>query len=143
MRMIDATWNRPIETIIGQTYVAIFAWLPNIQYLDLDGSDGNLYSRRLLRGLSYSRCYTSRVAHLRIRIHNFDDCLCLLDGRLTQLHTLIVKLDHVRFSSIIINDEVNAFEMFFLSFAVSMQIIFTVDHIKNIQKKKSSFEEIS
>ena len=61
----------------------------------------------MLRGLSSARCYRSNVAHLRIRIHNFDDCLCLLDGRLSQLHTLIVKLDYVRDSKIIINNEVN------------------------------------
>jgi hypothetical protein len=106
MTIIDASRNKSVQITIGQTYVAIFAWLTNLQYLDCDGIDGNLYSRRLLRGLSPTRCYSSNVAHLRIRIHNFDDCLCLLDGRLSQLHTLIVKLDYVRHSTIIINNEV-------------------------------------
>ncbi|CAF2648949.1 unnamed protein product [Rotaria sp. Silwood2] len=109
MTIKDAFRYRPLEIIIAQTYVAIFAWLSNLQYLDLDGIDGNLYLRRLLRGLSFSRCYTSNVAHLRIRIHNFDDCLCLLDGRLSQLHTLIVKLDYVRHSTIIINNDVKKY----------------------------------
>ncbi|CAF3535389.1 unnamed protein product [Rotaria socialis] len=105
VKICDGFRCRPIEIIIAQTYVAIFTWLSNIQYLNLDGIDGNRYSRRLLRGLSSMRCYSSSVAHLRIRIHNFDDCLCLLDGRLSRLHTLIVKLDFVRHSRIIINNE--------------------------------------
>ncbi|CAF4160160.1 unnamed protein product [Rotaria sp. Silwood2] len=106
MTLTDISCNKSTEITIGQTYVAIFSWLSNLQYLDLDSIDGNLYSRRLLSGLSPTRCYSSTVAHLRIRIHNFDDCLCLLDGRLRQLHTLIVKLDYVRYSRIIINNEV-------------------------------------
>jgi hypothetical protein len=106
MTISDAYKFRPMEIIIAQTYVAIFAWLSNLQYLHLDGIDGSRYSRRLLRGLSSTRCYSSIVAHLRIRIHNFDDCLCLLDGRLSQLHTLIVNLDYVRDSRIVINNEV-------------------------------------
>ncbi|CAF4638289.1 unnamed protein product, partial [Rotaria sp. Silwood2] len=105
MTLTDISCNKSTEITIGQTYVAIFSWLSNLQYLDLDSIDGNLYSRRLLSGLSPTRCYSSTVAHLRIRIHNFDDCLCLLDGRLRQLHTLIVKLDYVRYSRIIINNE--------------------------------------
>ncbi|CAF4100424.1 unnamed protein product [Rotaria sordida] len=28
-------------------------------------------------------------------MHNFDDCLCLLDGRLSQLHTFIITLDYI------------------------------------------------
>ena len=86
--------------------MAIFAWLINLQHLDLDGIDGSRYSQRLLRGLSSTRCNSSNLSHVRIRLHNFDDCLCLLDGRLSQLHTLIVSLDYVRDAKLIINDEV-------------------------------------
>jgi hypothetical protein len=103
----DAYKRRSVEIIISQIYVAIFAWFSNLQYLDLNGIEGNWYTRRILRGLSSTRCYRSNVTHLRIRIHNFDDCLCLLDGRLSQLHTLIAKLDYARDSKIIINNEVN------------------------------------
>jgi len=28
-------------------------------------------------------------------MHNFDDCLRLLDGRLSQLHTFIITLDYI------------------------------------------------
>jgi hypothetical protein len=40
------------------------------------------------------------------RLYYFDDCFCLLDSRLSQLHPLIVKLDYVRHPRIIINNEV-------------------------------------
>jgi hypothetical protein len=103
---INGTVWKATEIIVAQTYVGILAWLSNLQYLDLDGDDDHRFKRRLLRGLSPSRCYSSGIAHLRIKIHNFDDCLCLLDGRLNQLHTLIVKVDYIRHSSIILNNEV-------------------------------------
>jgi hypothetical protein len=46
----------------------------------------------MLRDLSPDQCCSSNVTHLRIKLHHFDDCLCLIDCRLSQLHTLIVNL---------------------------------------------------
>ncbi|CAF4198518.1 unnamed protein product, partial [Rotaria sordida] len=42
-------------------------------------------------------------------VHNFDDCLCLLDGRLSQLHTFIVQVNYIEDTSIIINNTVKYF----------------------------------
>lgn len=95
-----------MEIITAQTCIGIMTWLSKVQYLDLAGNENHLFSRRLLRGLSPARCSSSSIVHLRINIHNFDDCLCLLDGRLSQLETLIAKLDFLRNSTILINNEV-------------------------------------
>jgi hypothetical protein len=83
--MNDTVW-KATEIIVAQTYVGIFQWLSDLYYLDLDSHHENRFKRRLLHGLSPSRCYSSNIAHLSIRIHNFEDCLCLLDGRLNYIH---------------------------------------------------------
>jgi hypothetical protein len=124
-----------MEIIVALTYDAIFTLLTNVQYLDLFGNDDNPFSEQLLRGLSATRCYSSSIAHLCIKIHNFDDCLCLLDGRLSQLHTLIVKLDYIRNSSILINNEVKNIHQSF-AFAVLVYVAFSI--LRIIQKEKVS-----
>jgi len=102
----DPIWkNRDVR--IGQIYVGILSCFSNLQYLALDGFVDNLFGRRVLRGLSPDRCYSSTVTHSRIMIRNFDDCLRLIDGRLSQLHTLMVNLDFVRDSTINITNQVN------------------------------------
>ncbi len=39
----------------------------------------------------------------------FNDCLCLLDGRLSQLHTFIVQVDEIYNTSMTINNTVKYF----------------------------------
>ncbi|CAF4634072.1 unnamed protein product, partial [Rotaria sp. Silwood2] len=39
-------------------------------------------------------------------MHNLDDCLYLLDGRLSQLHTFIITLDYIADTSMNINNSV-------------------------------------
>jgi len=38
---------------------------------------------------------SSILRELCIDVDNFDDCLCSLDGRLNQLNTFIVRIDHI------------------------------------------------
>jgi len=51
--------------------------------------------KSLLDNLPPTTCSSSTVTRLNIKLHNIDDCFLLLDGRLSQLHTLIVKLDFI------------------------------------------------
>ena len=86
-------------------YVKIFSLLINVKYLQLD-MDLNMYysypfSQSLLRDLSDVACSSSNIVHLQITMHNFDDCLCLLDGRLNQLRTLILTLECIRDGALI------------------------------------------
>lgn len=98
-------WPRK-DPRIGEIYVGIVSWFSNLQCLSLDGFQDDRFGQRLLTGLSSQRCSSSMITDLRIRIHNFDDCLCLIDGRLSQLHKLVVNLDFVRHSSINLNNQV-------------------------------------
>ena len=66
-----------------------------LKYLDLDVNSTYFVWRSILAGLPSTTCSSSNIVHLRIKMHNFDDCLCLLDGRLSHLHTFIVNLDYI------------------------------------------------
>ena len=82
-------------------YHRIFVLLSNLKYLDLDVNKSYLFSKSLLSDLSSNTCISSSISHLRIKLHNFDDCLCLLDGRLNQLHTFVVKLEYIHDPSLL------------------------------------------
>jgi hypothetical protein len=55
--------------------------------------------------------YSSNIFYLNVRVSNFDDCLCLLDERVTQLHTFIVKIDYIENSSMTLDNKVKNFDL--------------------------------
>ncbi|CAF1349560.1 unnamed protein product [Rotaria sordida] len=87
--------DKPMKNLIIDIYSKIFALLTNLDYLDLDVDDIYPFRQSLLRDLPSTTCFSSNIVHLRIKMHNFDDCLCLLDGRLSQLQTFIITLDYI------------------------------------------------
>jgi hypothetical protein len=89
------TLAESMHTSLTNIYNDIFTLLTKLKYLDLDFSNMYPFRRSLLSGLPSTTCSSSSIVHLRIKMHNFDDCLCLLDGRLSQLHTFIVNLDYI------------------------------------------------
>ncbi len=74
--------------LLTDIYNRIFGLFTNLKYLDLDSDDICGFSRSLLTGFSSTTFSSSTIVHLRIKMKNIDDCLYLLDGRLSQLHTL-------------------------------------------------------
>ncbi|CAF1360538.1 unnamed protein product [Rotaria sordida] len=93
--------NVSMLNLLIDIYHRIFLLLSNLKYLDLDVNNNYLFSKSLLDGLPSSTCLSSSITNLRIKLHNFDDCLCLLDGRLNQLHTFIVKLEYIHDPSLL------------------------------------------
>jgi len=87
-------------------YAASFALFINLKHLDIDIHNTYCYSQSLLCDLPSTTCYSSSIVYLRIKVNTFDDCLYLLDGRLSQLHTFIVKVDSICDASMIINNTV-------------------------------------
>ncbi|CAF1310975.1 unnamed protein product [Rotaria sordida] len=81
--------------LLTYIYNRIFGLVTNLKYLDMDSSDTYTSSRSLLTGLPSTTCCSSSIVHLRIKMQNIDDCLYLLDGRLSQLHTLLIILDYI------------------------------------------------
>ncbi|CAF5225466.1 unnamed protein product, partial [Rotaria magnacalcarata] len=50
---------------------------------------------------------STTLSELHVTVNNFDDCLCLLDGRFNQLHTLYVYVADIQFSQQTINNMEN------------------------------------
>ncbi|CAF3072268.1 unnamed protein product [Rotaria sp. Silwood2] len=91
----DAFPDASSGELITDIYNRIFGLVRNLKYLDIDGDDTYDFSRSLLTSLPSTTCCSSSIVHLRIKMHNIDDCLYLLDGRLSQLHTLIIILNFI------------------------------------------------
>ncbi|CAF5000352.1 unnamed protein product, partial [Rotaria sp. Silwood1] len=91
----DPIEDKSMGNLLIDIYSKIFALLTNLKYLDLDVDDIYHFRRSLLRDLPSTTCFSSNIVHLRTKMHNFDDCLRLLDGRLSQLHTFIITLNYI------------------------------------------------
>jgi hypothetical protein len=87
--------DESMQNLLIYIYDRIFGLLANLKYLDLDVNNIYNLSGSLLTDLSSTTCLSSSIVHLRIKLHNFDDCLCLLDGRLNDLLTLTVNLEYI------------------------------------------------
>ncbi|CAF3233891.1 unnamed protein product [Rotaria sp. Silwood2] len=68
-----------------------------LNLIDLDFNQNSIESRTLISiyGLSSMTCYSSNLVNLSITVDTFDDCLCLLDGRLHQLYKLCILIKKI------------------------------------------------
>ncbi len=71
----------------------------NLIYLHFDWNSNFLYLPKSFIDLPSTACYSSNIAHLNLKVPDFNDCLCLLDGCLSQLHTFIVEVDRIHKTS--------------------------------------------
>jgi hypothetical protein len=65
-----------------------------------------VYPYLTLRNSPSTAFSSSTLTHLCINVMALDDCLYLLDGRLIQLTTLIVRIRHIGESSAIVDNMV-------------------------------------
>ncbi|CAF3173654.1 unnamed protein product [Rotaria sp. Silwood2] len=84
--MIDYTTN---------VYGYILTFFQHLKCLSVIDSAKNGYPSFSLCDLPSTMCYSSTLTKLRIEVNNFEDCLCLLDGRLKQLNTFIVQINDI------------------------------------------------
>jgi len=73
-----------------------------LNLIDLDLNQNSIESRLLISiyGLSSMTCYSSNLVNLSISVNTFDDCLCLLDGRLHQLRKLCIVIKKIENSTL-------------------------------------------
>ncbi|CAF4075465.1 unnamed protein product [Rotaria sordida] len=84
---------------------------PKLRKLTLVNLQFEMASRIFNGKSSFIGTFQHQISHLTVTIHDdstgeldgFDDCLCLLDGRLSQLHTFIVKVGTINNTSKIMN----------------------------------------
>ncbi len=68
-------------------------------------------ARLLLDGQPSNTCFSSQLRSLFVNVRNFDDCLCLLDGRLPQLSSLTIDINYIKRSLRTTNDMVSTLNL--------------------------------
>ncbi|CAF1097075.1 unnamed protein product [Adineta steineri] len=63
------------------------------------------YSAKAFIDLPFRPFYASNISCLNVRLNDLNDCICLLNGHLSQLHTFIVEIDWIRKTSVALNNK--------------------------------------
>jgi hypothetical protein len=82
--------------------------LTNLIELDFNQSNIDVCPLSVYK-LSSMTCYSTSLTHLSISVKIFDDCLCLLDGRLSQLRKLDVFIVKIHTPSLSIENLVRKY----------------------------------
>ncbi|CAF4682915.1 unnamed protein product, partial [Rotaria sp. Silwood2] len=89
---IDESESRSYVDLRMNVFERIFALFTNLRDLDFGQTSKWLHPVLKLNSLSSNSCFSSTIVNLHINVFTFDDCQCLLDGRLSQLRTFIVSI---------------------------------------------------
>ncbi|CAF1387174.1 unnamed protein product [Rotaria sordida] len=84
-----------LDTYTENVYVPIWALFENIKHLTIVSSSLNEYPSLSICNLSPTTYSSSTLTILCVNVFEFNDCLCLLDGRLKQLRTFIVQINYI------------------------------------------------
>ncbi|CAF3640832.1 unnamed protein product [Rotaria sordida] len=107
----DGSTDQYIWKLSTNVLMTIFTMFINLTYLHFCLKDICRYPPTSFIDLVSTTCYPSNIIHLNVRVRNFNDCLCLLDGRLCQLQTFIVEVDKINTTSMTINHSVKYFKL--------------------------------
>jgi hypothetical protein len=91
--LIDNIESRRHDNLRINVFERIFALFTNLKDLDFGQSIKWLYPMLAFNDLSGKSCFSSTIVNLRIDVETFNECLNLLDGRLGQLRTFIVRIN--------------------------------------------------
>lgn len=83
------------EEYTKNVYVLVFAFFENLKSLSMTSSSISNYPRFWLFDKSGKLFSSSTLTKLCIHLHEFNDCLLLLDGRLKQLSTFVVQVNYI------------------------------------------------
>ncbi|CAF4092679.1 unnamed protein product, partial [Rotaria sp. Silwood2] len=93
-----------LENYSRNVYEQILKFFKNLKHLSIIEKFNHLYPPLSLCNSPSTIFFSSTLTHLCIKVHTLDDCLYLLDGRLKQLTTFIIRIsDRSKSSSIIHN----------------------------------------
>jgi hypothetical protein len=99
IRMPDYTKN---------VYAHILIFFEHLKYLSIVNSTMDGCPPLSLNDCPSTTFYSSTLTKLCIEVNNFEDCLCLLDGRLKQLNTFIVQIHDIDNHSSIMHNIVSS-----------------------------------
>jgi hypothetical protein len=111
VNVIRRSSDESIEDLSKDIYIRIFSFcthLTDVEFPRFD--DASMWFPSLgLQHLPLTGCSSSTLMHLNISVRTFDDCLRLLDGRLTVLRTFILFIEYISTPRVPINYQVNNF----------------------------------
>jgi hypothetical protein len=93
-------------------YAHILNYFENLEYLNVTGALSDEYPGLTLHDLPPNAFSSSILTYLNIKVLNFVDCLYLLDGRLKQLSTFIVRFHFMDTDSSSVSNMVGIIYMF-------------------------------
>ena len=93
--VVDKSESVPLEDMTMNVYMRIFNLFRNLTHLEFAIKGGYQYPPLSIDELPSTVCFPSTIVHLSIKVLDLEDCLCLLDGRLNQLHTFIVEVYYI------------------------------------------------
>jgi hypothetical protein len=99
------TKSQTTNELFTDACVRIFELCTNLIELDI----GRVQSKLSIYNRPPNTCLSSNLSVLSVTVTNFDDCLCLLDGRLDQLFSFSVQIDSIDITPSVIDNVVSKF----------------------------------
>jgi len=96
-----------LKTYTTDVYAHILTFFEHLECLTIVASSMNDYPPLSLCDVPSTTFSSSILTQLCINVSSFDDCLSLLDGRLKQLSTLIVRIPYITDCSSIVENTVS------------------------------------
>jgi hypothetical protein len=93
--IMDKSESVSLSDVVMNVYMRIFNLFTSATHLDFVTKGDFRYPPFSLYDLPSTACFSSTIVHLCIKVLTFEDCLCLLDGRINQLHTFIVEIYYI------------------------------------------------
>jgi hypothetical protein len=93
-------------------FAHILTYCEKLEHLNVTASSRLGYPSLSIRYLPSSTFSSSTLTYLCINVHNFTDFVCLLDGRLKQLSTLIVQFYQMDTDSSVVHNLVSMVYLF-------------------------------
>jgi hypothetical protein len=96
--LINKDYNYAIKSLKEYTkrvYAHILAYFENLKYFNVVETSNFVYPYLSICYLPSNTFSSSTLTYLCINVKTFSDCLCLLDGRLKQLTTFIVRAYYI------------------------------------------------
>jgi hypothetical protein len=118
------------EDYTNSVYGIIFALFKNLRHLTIELPFNNNYRLLSLYKSLRKTCSSSTLTRLCINVHDFNDVVALLDGRLKQLTTFIVQVDHI-------NNRASTLYKMVSSYFVIVLLCFQINLLFDIEDKKS------
>lgn len=93
-------------------YTDILSYCEKLEYLNVTVSSSFVYPSLSIRYLPSNTFSSSILTYLCINVRTFTDFVCLLDGRLKQLNTLIVQFYEMDNNSSVVHNLVSILYLF-------------------------------